>query len=265
MHQMEMINRRTWSSPLSRRDYRNSSGFINEGERMVLGIGLANAKGGRVLDIGVGGGRTGPLLAGEASEYIGIDYTAEMVTLARSNHPGLHFENMDARDLSAFANGHFDLVVFSYNGIDSVDADGRRSVLREVSRVLKAGGTFAFSTFNRNWHGFGENRARSSIIWSSHPVKLSFRLLKHAMGLVRERRLSPLEQRDGEHAILLHRAHDFGIMVYATTPGQLRSQLTESGFNSEPLLFSVDGRPLGGEMLVDEEYFHVLARKPLLS
>ncbi|MBB3594400.1 protein-L-isoaspartate O-methyltransferase [Rhizobium sp. BK529] len=100
---MEVINRRTWSSPLSRRDYRNSSGFINEGERMVLGIGLANAKGGRVLDIGVGGGRTAALLAGEAGDYVGIDYTPEMVTLARSNHPGLRFENMDARDLSAFA------------------------------------------------------------------------------------------------------------------------------------------------------------------
>ncbi|MEK1903447.1 MAG: class I SAM-dependent methyltransferase [Rhizobium sp.] len=265
MHQMEMINRRTWSSPLSRRDYRNSNGFINEGERMALGIGLANAKGGSVLDIGVGGGRTAALLASEADNYVGIDYTPEMVTLARSNHPGLRFENMDARDLSAFANGSFDLVVFSYNGIDSVDADGRRSVLREVLRVLKAGGTFAFSTFNRNWHGFGENRARSSIVWSNHPVKLSFRLLKHAMGLVRERRFAPLEQRHGEHAILLHRAHDFGIMVYATTPGQLRSQLTESGFTGEPLLFSVDGRPLGGETLADEEYFHVVARKPSLS
>lgn len=265
MHEMELINRRTWSSPLSRRDYRNSSGFINEGERTVLGIGLANARRGSVLDIGVGGGRTAELIAGEATDYIGIDYTPEMVTLARSNHPDLRFEHMDARDLSAFDNNSFDLVVFSYNGIDSVDADGRRSVLREVSRVLKAGGTFAFSTFNRNWHGFGENRARSSIIWSSHPVKLSFRIIKHAMGLVRERRFAPLEQRDGEHTILLHRAHDFGIMVYATTPGQLRSQLVESGFNGEPLLFSVDGRPLGGETLADEEYFHVVARKPSLS
>ncbi|MBE1505028.1 class I SAM-dependent methyltransferase [Rhizobium viscosum] len=262
---MEMINRRTWSSPLSRRDYRNSSGFINEGERVVLGIGLANSRGGSVLDIGIGGGRTAALLAREAANYVGIDYTPEMVTLARSNHLGLCFENMDARDLSAFANGSFDLVVFSYNGIDSVDADGRKSVLREVSRVLKAGGTFAFSTFNRNWHGFGQNRARSSIVWSNHPVKLSFRLLKHAMGMVRECRFAPLEERDGEHAILLHRAHDFGIMVYATTPGQLRSQLTESGFTGEPLLFSVDGRPLDGEMPANEEYFHVLARKPSLS
>jgi len=58
---------------------------------------------------------------------------------------------------------------------------------------------------------------------------------------------------------------DFGIMVYATTPGRLRLQLSESGFVAEPLFFSVEGRPLGGEILADEEYFHVVARKPSLS
>ncbi|WP_205927334.1 hypothetical protein [Rhizobium sp. P32RR-XVIII] len=82
---------------------------------------------------------------------------------------------------------------------------------------------------------------------------------------MRERRFAPLEQREGEHAILLHHAHDFGIMVYATTPGQLRSQLSASGFESTPMLFSVDGEPLGGETMPEEEYFHVVAYKPALS
>jgi SAM-dependent methyltransferase len=265
MHQMEQINRRTWSNPLSRRDYRSSSGFINEGERVVFDIARNRAAGARILDIGIGGGRTTGLLQDMAADYIGIDYTPEMVTLAQRNYPAAHFANMDARDLSAFGNGSFDLVVFSYNGIDSVDADGRKAVLSEVSRVLKAGGTFVFSTFNRNWHGFGEHRARSSIVWSRDPLRLSFRLLKHAVGLVREKRFAPLEERDGEHAILLHRAHDFGIMVYATTPDQLRAQLSVSGFDGDPMLFSVDGERLGGGSLPDEEYFHVVAYKPALS
>lgn len=265
MHQMEVINRRTWSNPLSRRDYRNSSGFINEGERVVMDIGRQRSAGGRILDIGVGGGRTAGLLKDFGGDYTGIDYTPEMVTLAKSNYPAMRFQHMDARDLSAFASGSFDLVVFSYNGIDSVDAEGRQLVLAEVSRVLKPGGTFVFSTFNRGWQGFGEHRARASIVWSNHPVKLSYRLIKHAVGLVRERRFAPLEQRTGEHAILLHRAHDFGIMVYATTPSQLRAQLGASGFSDEPMLVSVHGQSLAGETLSDEEYFHVVATKPKLS
>ncbi|MFP3545281.1 class I SAM-dependent methyltransferase [Rhizobium sp. SIMBA_035] len=265
MHRMEEINRRTWSNPLSRRDYRSSTGFINEGERVVFEIARNRGAGARILDIGIGGGRTTGLFQPVAADYVGIDYTPEMVALAQRNYPSAQLEHMDARDLSRFAKSSFDIVVFSYNGIDSVDADGRKAILGEVSRVLKAGGTFVFSTFNRNWHGFGEKRARSSIVWSNDPLKLGFRLVKHAVGLVRERRFAPLEQRDGEHAILLHRAHDFGIMVYATTPEQLRSQLGESGFDSDPMLFSVDGQLLRGETLPDEEYFHVVAYKPALS
>lgn len=265
MHEMEQINRRTWGSPIARRDYRKSSGYLNEGERVVLDIACSRGQGGRILDIGVGGGRTAGLLGDIAKEYIGIDYTPEMVILARSNCPGIHFEHMDARDLSAFTSSSFDVVVFSYNGIDSVDAEGRKAILAEVSRILKPAGAFVFSTFNRNWNGFGDHRARSSIVWSGDPLRLSFRLFKHAVGLVRERRFAPLEQRAGEHAILLHHAHDFGIMVYATTPGQLRSQLSASGFDSNPMLFSVDGQRLGGETLPDEEYFHVVTYKPALS
>ena len=63
----------------------------------------------------------------------------------------------------------------------------------------------------------------------------------------------------------MHHAHDFGIMVYATTPRQLRSQLSASGLESEPMIFSVDGQPLGGETMPDEEYFHVVGYKPELS
>ena len=265
MHQMEQINRRTWSNPIARRDYRSTRGFINEGERVVFDIARNRGEGARVLDIGIGGGRTTGLLQDFAVDYVGIDYTPEMIDLARRNHPGTRFEHMDARDLSAFANNSFDLVIFSYNGIDSVDADGRKAVISEVSRVLKAGRNFVFSTFNRNWEGFGEHRARSSITWSRDPLRLSFRLLKHAVGLVREKRFSPLEERNGEHAILLHRAHDFGIMVYATTPDQLREQLSVSGFDGEPMLFSVGGQSLGGGALSSEEYFHVVAYKPALS
>lgn len=258
---MEEINRRTWSNPLERRYYRKSSGYLNAGERLVFEAGLAQSRGGAILDIGVGGGRTSALLAPMASDYVGIDYTSEMIVLARSNHPGLSFETMDARDLSAFPDGRFDLVVFSYNGIDSVGADGRAAIMREVWRVLTPSGVFVFSTFNRNWTGFGQIRARPGIEWTPDPLRLAYRLMMNGIGRVRRRRYMPLEQRGGEHAILLHPAHNFGIMVYATTPLQLAGQLAAAGFAGEPALFSDDARHLTGETHTDVEQFHVLATK----
>ncbi|WP_245415325.1 methyltransferase domain-containing protein [Hoeflea marina] len=260
---MEKINRRTWSNPLDRRYYRKSKGYLNHGERTVFEAALERGGYGTTLDIGVGGGRTAALLVPVVRDYVGIDYTPEMTALARSNYPGFDFRTMDARDLSAFPDGHFDLVVFSYNGIDSVGPEGREAILREVSRVLKPTGAFAFSTFNRNWTGFVGSRAGAGVAWTPDPLRLAYRLVMHGLGRVRRRLYMPLEQREGEHAILLHPAHNFGIMVYTTTPSQLRAQLAAAGFAGDPDLYSDDGARLSSGTLAEVEQFHVLAFKQL--
>lgn len=266
MHVMESINRQTWRNPWALRDYRRSSGYLNEGERAAFAIGAPRTGRGRVLDIGVGGGRTAQLLRDVASDYIGVDYTPEMVELCRKNHPDLRFEHMDARDLSAFSDGSFDLIVFSYNGIDSVDAAGRLAVMREAARVLASGGAFVFSTFHRGWRGFEHRIDYRRLEWTSNPVRLGLRTLRYVEGRIsgtlRQRRLRPLEQRDGEHAIMLHGAHDFGVMVYATTPAQVRSQLAEAGFAMPALVLDLDGKPIGAAASAEHEYFHVVAHKP---
>lgn len=38
-----------------------------------------------------------------------------------------------------------------------------------------------------------------------------------------------------------------------------------SGFDGDPMLFSVEGHLLSGGTLPEEEYFHVVAYKPALS
>jgi len=102
-----------------------------------------------ILDLGVGGGRTTPFLSAMASRYVAVDYSDEMIRACRSKFPDLQFEVMDASDLSQFADASFDLVVFSFNGIDCIVPDEKREkCLRECHRVLKAGGVFIFSTHN---------------------------------------------------------------------------------------------------------------------
>jgi SAM-dependent methyltransferase len=266
---MEAINRQTWRNTWALRDYRRISGYLNRGERRAFEQGALNKGQGRVLDIGVGGGRTAGLLRDLATTYLGIDYTAEMVRSARQSYPDLRFEQMDARDLSAFKDGSFDLVVFSYNGIDSVDATGRQTILSEVSRVLAPGGAFVFSTFHRGWQGFQERIDYRRLEWTTNPVKLGFRTFRYVEGRIfgslRVRRFSALEERKGEHAILLHGAHDFGVMVYATTPAQLQAQLSQAGFETPAFLLDIDGSAIGSVASDDHEYFHVVARKPTLT
>jgi SAM-dependent methyltransferase len=121
--------------------------YLTSAERLIF---EAHVKPGfAVLDLGVGGGRTTPYLSNIASDYIGVDYSEEMIRACRTKYPRLRFEVADAADLSLFANGLFDAIVFSFNGIDYLVPDeSRQQCIRECLRVLKPGGTFVFSCHN---------------------------------------------------------------------------------------------------------------------
>jgi SAM-dependent methyltransferase len=102
-----------------------------------------------VLDIGVGAGRTTRSLSKMFQSYIGIDYSESMIAEARKLHPGIDLRVMDARRLDV--SQWFDCVVFSYNGIDYVDYDGRQLILGQIAKVLRPGGYFIYSTHNLHW------------------------------------------------------------------------------------------------------------------
>lgn len=107
----------------------------------------------RVLDIGVGAGRTTPALVSIASTYVGVDLSRAMIErcLARFGRSStVDFRVADARNLP-FASDSFDLVLFSYLGIDDlVDRRDRRRAIVEMVRVASPGGWVALSTHNLN-------------------------------------------------------------------------------------------------------------------
>jgi SAM-dependent methyltransferase len=108
-----------------------------------------------ILEIGVGGGRAVPSMVKLSGDYLGIDYSDEMIRRCRDRFPTLRFEVADARDLSRLSAEHYAFVLFSFQGIDYVSHAHRLLILREVHRVLRDGGWFALSSHNRlssRWH-----------------------------------------------------------------------------------------------------------------
>ena len=102
-----------------------------------------------ILDLGVGGGRTTAYLSSISRRYVGVDYAPEMVAACRAKFRKIDFRIADATDLSLFADGSFDAVVFAFNGIDYILPDrNRRKCLEECRRVLRSGGILVFSTHN---------------------------------------------------------------------------------------------------------------------
>lgn len=106
----------------------------------------------KMLDIGVGGGRTTVHFAPLVRQYVGVDYAANMVEACEERFPDredhISFGEADARYMNQFPAGTFNFIILSYNGIDNIAHDDRLLALKEINRVGKSGGVFAFSTHN---------------------------------------------------------------------------------------------------------------------
>src|SRR6266540_4087351 len=130
--------------------------FLFEPERAILQEIRSRLAGMRMLDIGVGGGRTTQFFIEHVGEYVGVDYSPTMIQACSRRFEGqgdhVSFHVMDARDLGALQSESFDFVLFSFNGLDLVGEDqDRLRALEEIHRVCRDGGLFCFSSQNMDF------------------------------------------------------------------------------------------------------------------
>jgi ubiquinone/menaquinone biosynthesis C-methylase UbiE len=126
---------------------------LKKPEQTILNLLKIQAQLKRILDIGVGAGRTTRYFAEMAEEYSGVDYSENMIKHCRETfreYPNVSFAVLDARNLSCYEDGRFDFVLFSSGGLDAVEHKDRIRILNEIKRVTREEGYFWFSTSNLN-------------------------------------------------------------------------------------------------------------------
>jgi len=200
----------------------------------------------KMLDIGVGAGRTTKYFAPLAKLYVGVDYSEKMIKICQQRYRGfpkeLSFEVADARALKSFESNYFDLVLFSFNGIDYMSHQDRLTALREISRVTKNGGFFCFSTHNLNI-AFKLCTFRLS----KNPVKLFMETRRLIlMRLLNKKSWKALRKRVGRQKYMIFNdgAHNFRLKTYYVTPTEQIKQLTELEFSSIKIYGLLDGREI---------------------
>jgi SAM-dependent methyltransferase len=110
--------------------------------------------GSKIIDLGVGNGRTTIPIFAMGYEVVGIEFCRELVEYANEQYPDVSIVEGDARQLD-FQDESFDGALFSLNGIDYMYPVAERlQVMREVLRVVRPGGIFIVSSHNAlGWIG----------------------------------------------------------------------------------------------------------------
>ena len=259
---IDRINLRTMRSSAAVAHYTRPDELLPH-DRASLDHVAGEFRGAPILDIGVGGGRTVKALREVSEDYLGIDYSQEMVEACKARYPRVRFAHTDARRMSGVRDGSISLAVFSCNGISMVGHEDRLTIMREVHRVLKPGGVFLFTTYNRNSPEARAGYRFPDFHASMNPVRLAVRIVRHvrdtAISFHQRQQHVRHELHTSGYALLNDLCHNYGVMLYYITLVQQRRQLEDAGFEPNALAFDSTGRPICDDTTLDS--MALIARK----
>ncbi len=181
----------------------------------------------RILDVGVGTGRTATYLRALSDQYVGIDYSREMIEHMQRAYPEIDSRLADMRDLSAWGVASFDFVFAPNNVIDAVSHEDRLRVLGEIRRVSAEGALLLLTSHNLRYH-----RANSGprLQYSRNPVTQALRVAQYLRCCLNHMRIGALRRFEDEYALLNDVGHDYSLLHYYIDRPHQESQLRAMGY-----------------------------------
>jgi SAM-dependent methyltransferase len=253
---VDEVNKRTYARK-DVLDWYDNLDFILKPERVILEKIAPLIRNKKLLDIGIGGGRTTKLLLEISKDYTGIDYTHRSVEITASKYPEATVLCGDARDLRVFADETFDFVLFAFNSIDYIAHDDRIRALGEIHRVLKPGGLFMFSTHNRDFKYFNKLPWQQGIQFNLSYLKSCLYTAAH---LPRHFLMKQHEIYTDQYAIINDNAHGFSLLAYYIGTSKQIEQLESTGF------VDTEAYNMEGNLIDCDKNFpwtHYLTKKPV--
>lgn len=251
----DLVNKFSYANPDVIEFYQDAERLL-KAEKVLFEKLAPKIENKKILDIGIGGGRTTKYLLQITDDYTGVDYIAKFAEKTGKKYPKAKILWCDARNMKDFADQTFDFVLFSYNGIDSISHEDRILALKEIYRVLKKDGIFMFSTHNRDYQYFKKLPWRRKIEYDFQFAWFFLYCLYH---LPKSFRMKKYEIYEEKFAVINDPDHRYSLLLYYISIENQVKQLNEIGF-SDVEAYNLDGRLVERDNTSD--WLHYLARKP---
>jgi ubiquinone/menaquinone biosynthesis C-methylase UbiE len=188
----------------------------------------------KMLDIGIGAGRTTKHFASLVATYTGIDYSPQMIAACqqrfKDSRQPMTLQVGDARAMAEFADQSFDFILFSFNGIDSVSHGDRLKIFQEIKRISKTGCYFLFSSHNLQ-------AMEREFDWkqkiSCNPISTYIDLVMLTILKSLNRSINRQKLADSDYLIIRDESHNFSLQNYYIRPAEQCRQLADEFENIE--------------------------------
>lgn len=189
-----------------------------------------------VLDLCCGGGRHMAALVGKTAALTGLDYSTDLLRLAKAALPAhARLVRADMRNLP-FANA-FDVVLNFFTSFGYFQArEENLSVLREMARVLRPRGRFFFDFFNAE-------HTQRYLNPRSERTTQAYRIIEERWIDTTLRRVNKFTEVWKEE----RRVAQFGESVRLYTSGELIGMLEEAGLEPDAQFGDYEGHPIAVE------------------
>jgi SAM-dependent methyltransferase len=214
----------------------------------------------KILDIGVGSGRTIPYFSEISNDYIGIDYSPEMVNFCKKKFPLINILRCDARDMKDFADEYFDAIMFPFNGIDYVIHNDRIKIFAEIFRTLKENGLFIFSTHNRKAFKRERHLPVNLLKPQVNYLLIPKRIISFILGSINHYKNRQHEIFTDDYSLINDLCNTFSVLTYFVESIDVQiKQLRAIGFNNEIKAFNMYGEVVESDN--ESEWIYFLVRK----
>jgi len=240
---MRIATQETFRDPKVVSSYARAE-YIEPAERTLLELLQQKMPHPRILDIAVGAGRTTSYFAPIASEYVGIDYSPEMIEACHkrfgSRFSNARFSVLDMRTLDSFEDNSFDFILISYNAISALQHEERLHVFKEMSRICSDEGQLYFSAHNsQGLHRLFSFSALLKDISFLHPQITYWNIRKWFLRRIKNPLLTYSRSLHSRYAMINDGAEDFRLCMYYVKPSEQVSQL--SSYFNKVQVFSAEG------------------------